>query len=75
MEAFKKFVSRSRQLSDYLKAATINFAKMTKKVKQLQSRKELIKHHEWEEKRSVLLEQIQTVKPISNKDWLVNVLG
>ncbi len=75
VEAFKKFVRRSRQLSDYLKPATLNFAKMTKKIAQLNAQKSLIKQADWLQKRSELQDQMESLKPISNKDWLEEVLG
>ncbi len=74
IEASKKFISRSRQLSDYLKTATLNFVKMAKKASRLKARKKVLRPAAFNKKQQDLLTQIETLKPISNKDWLVGAL-
>ncbi|MFK7806851.1 MAG: hypothetical protein AB8F74_03525 [Saprospiraceae bacterium] len=71
VEAFKKFVRRSRQLSDYLKSSTLNFARMTKRLAQLAESKGSLGKREWETKRLELLEKIKGLESVANKDWLV----
>ncbi len=73
IEAFKKFVGRSRQLSDYLKAATLNFAKMTKKVAQLKANQSILKQQDFERKMIDLRNQLMEIQPISNKVWLLEI--
>lgn len=75
VEAFKKFISRSKQLPDYLKSTTHNFVRMTRKVSQLAERKSAFGKREFEEKRLELMEQVRTVDSISNRDWLLGILG
>ncbi len=71
VEAFRKFVTRSRQLPDYLKSTTINFARMTKKMAQLADNKKAMGKNEWKQKRMELLETVKSLESVSNRDWLV----
>jgi len=71
VEAFKKFVTRSRQLPDYLKSTTINFARITKKIAQLADSKGSTGKREWEKRRIELLDTVKGLEPVSNRDWLV----
>ena len=70
----EKFITRSRQLSDYLKAATINFVKMTKKVCQLTVKRDAMTQAAYNKQRMDLLEWINDLDQISNKDWLEAIL-
>ena len=71
LEAFKKYILRSKDLSDYRKRANANFLKIAKKVFQIKVRRgrDFLRKKENVE---VLLEELE---PIANKGWLEKCMG
>ena len=66
IEAFKKYILRSKDLSDYRKKANANFIKLAKKMFQIKGRSGKTA----EQKRKKIKEDLKTLEPIANKSWL-----
>ncbi|GJM33656.1 MAG: hypothetical protein DHS20C18_26570 [Saprospiraceae bacterium] len=75
IEAFKKYLSRNRQLSDYRKKANMNFLRLARQIYQFKNEYHLMHKNEWLEKHKKLNLQVETIDPIANKEWLKRVLG
>lgn len=66
IEAFKKYILRSKDLSDYRKKANANFLKLAKKIFQIKGRNGKTA----EQKRRKIKEDLKNLEPIANKNWL-----
>ncbi len=66
VEAFKKYILRSKDLSDYRKKANANFLKLAKKIFQIKGRN----GKTVEQKRKKVKEDLKNLEPIANKSWL-----
>ncbi len=66
IEAFKKYILRSKDLSDYRKKANANFIKLAKKIFQIKGRSGKTA----DKKRKKVKEDLKTLEPIANKTWL-----
>lgn len=66
IEAFKKYILRSKDLSDYRKKANANFLKLAKKIFQIKGRREKAA----DQKRKKIKEDLKKLEPIANKSWL-----
>lgn len=75
IEAARKYVVRSSQLSEYGKKANNNFLKLTRKLYQLKLRKSQLTRTALQKKKQLLQEQLQAAQLIANKDWLEEVFG
>ena len=73
-EAFKKYIQRNKELSDYQKNTNIAFLKFSKKIFQLKNSKSLISKAAWRKKYNTVNEQLATPQPLANKEWLMNVV-
>jgi len=74
IEAFKKYLQRNKQLSDYYKNSNLAFLKLSKKVFQLKNSKVLISKASWKKKYNALNEQLVSPLPLANKEWLLEVM-
>lgn len=73
-DAFRIFIKRNKQLSEYRRQANFNFIKIAKKLAQLKEqfgykRKAFLKK-EWEKHKQLL----ESLEPLTNADWLVSSL-
>lgn len=66
IEAFKKYILRSKDLSDYRKKANANFLKLAKKIFQIKGRSGKTA----DRKRNKIKEELKNLEPIANKAWL-----
>lgn len=69
IEAFKKYILRSRDLSDYRKKANANFLKLAKKIFQIKGRSGKI----FSQKKTKIEETLKTLEPLANKSWLESI--
>ncbi len=74
IEAFKKYLSRNRQISDYRKTANMNFLRLSRAIFQLKNEAKLINRKSMDERLKKLQIQLKNMDPIANKEWLRNVL-
>ncbi|MCH2044009.1 MAG: hypothetical protein MK212_07670 [Saprospiraceae bacterium] len=73
-DAFRIFIKRNKQLSEYRRQANFNFIKIAKKLAQLKEQWDY-KHQaflkkEWEKHQKLL----KSLEPLTNADWLVSSL-
>lgn len=69
------YVRRNRKLSDYRKKAAQNFLKMARKIYQFKEQQGVISKKAFQEKQEVLHEMLKNSNPITNKDWLTQILN
>ncbi len=75
IEAFRKYLLRNRQISDYRKKATNNMLKLVRKIYQLYINQRLLNSSNFNRRYKSLDQQLKTIQPIANKDWLEEVFG
>ena len=75
LEAFRKYIRRNRQISDYRKKANANFLKLSKWVYQLKIIKATKKQSAFQKRLEEIKERLERTEPLANKDWLGGVLG
>ena len=73
-EAFKKYLQRNKELSDYQKNTNLAFLKFSKKIFQLKNSKSLISKAAWKKKYNLVNEQLATPQSLANKEWLKEVV-
>ena len=70
IEAFKKYLNRNRQISDFQKKANHNFLKIAKPLFQIRFGSDWISQRMLAQKKQQLKERLQTMTPIANLNWL-----
>ena len=70
IEAFKKYLLRNRQISDYRKKANLNFLKLAKLIFKLKTNQSYLTKKQIREKHAQIQEKMITWEPIANKTWL-----
>lgn len=74
LEAFRTYIRRNREISDYRKKANANFLKLSKWMYQLKiikaTKKKSIFQKRWKE----IKERLETTEPLANKDWLEGII-
>ena len=71
IEAFKKYLLRNRQISDYRKKANLNFLKLAKLIFKLKRNQSYLTQKQSREKYVQIQEKMANWEPIANKTWLV----
>jgi len=74
VQALRQYIQRNKQLSSFHKSASLNFLKLAKQIYQLHSTKDLIPTHVWKKKHLNQQQILQQTQPISDKEWLREVL-
>ena len=76
IEATRQFISRNRQLSEYQQRINLNFLKILLKINQLRGERRRQKAERWQEPWTKTQQQLQQADfPVSNKDWLLEILA
>lgn len=70
VEAFKKYLHRNKQLSEFQKKANHNFLKLAKALFKLKSSKARMGPAQIGKKQQQLKERMKLLSPIANLDWL-----
>ncbi len=70
IEAFRKYILRNKDISDYRKQANNNFIKITKGIYQLKINGSIMTTSAYNQKRKNINIKLQELNPIANKDWL-----
>lgn len=73
-QALRQYIQRNKQLSTYHKKANLNFLRFAKQLYQLQLNKPLVTKAAWSKKQQVLHIKLHDADPVSNKEWLREVL-
>ena len=74
VEAFQKYLSRNRQISDYRKRANKNLIKLTKKIYKFRMEQSTLRISNLKTKLKQLHQLIEETEPLANKSWLKEVL-
>ncbi|MEL6865000.1 MAG: hypothetical protein AAFP19_11295 [Bacteroidota bacterium] len=74
IEAFKKYLLRRREISDYRRKANNNFLNLVKRIVQLKSSRHTLRRLVLQQKVERLSERLQAMNPVANKDWLTEIL-
>lgn len=75
IEAFRKYLLRNRQISDYRKQANNNMLKLVRKIYQLRLNGQLLNQVTFNRRQRHLEQQLKIIQPIANKDWLEDIFA
>ncbi|MEM1323442.1 MAG: hypothetical protein AAGG75_24460 [Bacteroidota bacterium] len=75
IEAFRKYILRHRELSDYRKKANANMLKLAQRIYLLKSSRRTITTQAYRQKRRRIGQLLESLEPLANKDWLEEVFG
>ncbi len=70
IEAFRKYILRNRDISEYRKKANNNMLKIAKGIYQLKVNGSAMTTSAYNQKRKNLQQKLNELNPIANKDWL-----
>ncbi len=70
IEAFQKYINRSKSIPDYQKKANRNFLKLTKQLYKLRIQRSTAHQLVFERKHQSVAESLAHTEPIANKKWL-----
>ncbi len=73
IEATRKYLLRSPQLSEYGKQANNNYLKLTRQLYRLKGKKDRLSSSAFKQKATQLRERLQSDQIIANKDWLEEI--
>ena len=74
IDAFKIYLLRSKQISEYRKRANLNFIKLAKKIFQLREREGYMSKSAFQQRHEKITQLLTTTTPIANLNWLKIVL-
>lgn len=75
IDTFGKYLLRNHDLADYRKKANANMLKLTKSIYQLKTVGPTMNSSSFNLKKRRIKEQLNTIDPIANKDWLEEIFG
>jgi len=75
VQAFRIYVKRNKQLSEYRKEVYFNYLKIAKKIEALKEKKPYISLEKFQKEKTALDHEIQSIKSIANSDWIEVVWG
>ena len=70
VEAFKKYLHRNRDISDFQKKANNNFLKLAKRLYKIKADKMLWSAADYQRRIKELNNRIEEAKPLANSNWL-----
>lgn len=73
VQAFKIYVKRNKQLSEYRKEVYLNYLKIAKKMEALKEKKAYISLEKFKKEKTALQLEIQSIENIANSDWIDTV--
>ena len=73
IEASRKFIHRSSQLSDYGKTANINFMKIGRQIFRLKTEQNVISTGAYQQRHKAISKKLEKTELVANKDWLKEV--
>lgn len=75
IEAFRKYLLRNKDISDYRKKANNNMLKIAKGIYQLKVHGATMTTSAFNQKRRNIEAKLRMLNPIANKDWLEEIFG
>jgi len=73
VEAFRKYILRNREISDYRKRANHHFLRLAQQIYQLRLEQDLLAPAIVQKKREQISRRLQQLSLIANKGWLLEV--
>lgn len=70
VQAFRIYVKRNKQLSEYRKEVYFNYLKIAKKIEALKEKKIYISLDKFQKEKIALDHEIKSIKNIANSDWI-----
>lgn len=70
VQAFRIYVKRNKQLSEYRKEVYFNYLKIAKKIEALKEKKAYISLDKFQKEKTALNHEIQSIQNIANSDWI-----
>lgn len=70
VQAFRIYVKRNKQLSEYRKEVYFNYLKIAKKIEALKEKKSYISSEKFQKEKIALDHEIQSIQTIANSDWI-----
>lgn len=74
IEAFKKYLQRNRQISDYRKKANLHFLKLAKLIFKFKTGQPYWRPSQIKQKYLQIQEKLENWEPVANKHWLEEIL-
>ena len=74
IDAFRHYVRRNPQLSEYKRKANLNMLKFAKHMFQLRERRQLDAKSVFKQKCQALAAKIENTEPVANKQWLMDIV-
>lgn len=74
IDTFMIYLRRSKEISAYRKEANMNFVRLTRKIYQLKEELLYKKHSALTAKIQHLAQEVETLQPLANKDWLLVII-
>jgi len=74
VDTFRLYVIRHKTQSDYRKKATLNMLKIVKKVAKLREKSTFYTSKQFDKEQQKLLELYQNTSPLSNADWVHQII-
>ena len=75
VEAFKKYLLRNREISDYRKTANASFLQLAKKIYELRIEAPGLRRESLEQRIGALRREVDSGKAVANKNWLVEAIS
>lgn len=70
INAFRIYVKRNNQLSEYRKEVYLNYLKIAKKVESLKEKRDFVAKSVFKKERAALAKEIADTKALANSDWI-----
>ncbi|MEZ4966458.1 MAG: hypothetical protein R2791_14550 [Saprospiraceae bacterium] len=74
LDATEQFLRRNKSLSAFGKTTNLNFIRIVRQIQQWQERSPAVHRGKKEQERLGLIEKAASLKPLSNKDWVLKIL-
>ena len=70
-EAFRQYLRRNRQLSDYQKQSNRNFVKLIQQLQQIRTARITLSSEDWTERLDQFINRLRATEALSHRDWLL----
>lgn len=74
VEAFKTYLRRTDQVSDYQKQAMQHFLKIVLQLQKLRDDEGYVSKSRWQERLTGIKKNVEELRPLANKDWIEKCL-
>ena len=75
VEAFKKYLLRNREISDYRKKANASFLQLARKIYELRIEAPGLRRETLDQRIGALRREVDSGKAVANKNWLIEAIS